>query len=406
MPHATEMGKAVYSVINSAGNPVEVPVHITDYKAAADSGLSLSQYLNRKVTDHDASRGTPFEQMMASANMFIRGDAAAGIHPPTMKEVLEGNVQLNAGTIIRPDGTNNNTPSGRLIYPEVILQLIEAELQTDKSDFINGYNAMVAQTQSVTSPKVEQPVIDTSAPRDAEMANQPISQLAEPPAIVTITVSDTTRRIPTKAVGIQISDEALQATTLDLVGIAMTHQAQAERIRMVEGDINSMVNGDVDLGETALSSVQAKSFDSSIAAISTLSQKAWIHYLRQEYQKRTITDILCDVDTALAIEGRTGKPTINTDDPNSPRIDVLFSVENLGLTAPRVLLLDTALIGANTVVGLDRRYAIRRMINVNATYSAIEQYVMRRATGFRVDYGEMSHKLFTDAWSKMTLTVA
>lgn len=405
MPKVTDLGKAVYSVINSAGNPVEVPVHITDYKAASDRGLSLSQYLNRKVTDYDSKRGTPFEQMMASANMFVRGDAANGIHPPTMKEVLEGSVDINAGTIVRPDGTNNNTPSGRLIYPEVILQLIESELRTDKSDFVNGYNSMVAQSISVTSPKVEQPILDTTAPQDAEYANQPISQLAEPPAIVTITVSDTTRRIPTKAVGIQISDEALQATTLDLVGLAMSHQAREERIRMIEGDINSMVNGDVDLGELALGSVQADSFDPLVVADGTISQIAWVKYLRTDYQKRTLTHLMCDVDTALAIEGRSGKPTINTDDPNSMRIDTLFSIENLGLTAPKVLLLDTDLIGANTIVGLDSQYAIRRVVNVNATYSAIEQYVMRRATGFRVDYGEMSHKLFTDAWSKMTLTV-
>jgi len=397
--------KAVYSVINSAGNAVEVPVQVSDYRAAADQGLSLSQYLNRKVSDIDASRGTAFEQMMASANLFVRSDATSGIMPPTMKEVLDGSVDLNVGTIIRPDGTGNSTPSGRLLYPEVVLQLIESELQEDRSDFVNGYNAMVAQTQTVTSPKIEQPVIDTSAPKDPEMANQPISQLAEPPAIVTITVSDTTRRIPTKAVGIQISDEALQATTLDLVGIAMTHQAREERIRMIEGDIGNMVNGDVDLGENALSSVTAQSFDAAVTSAGEISQKAWIKYLRQDYQKRTLTHLLCDIDTALAIESRTGKPTMFTDDPNSPRIDTLFSIENLGLTAPRVLLLDTGLIGANTVVGLDSSYAIRRVINVSASYSAIEQYVMRRATGFRVDYGEMSHKLFADAWSKMTLTV-
>jgi len=53
---------------------------------------------------------------------------------------------------------------------------------------------------------------------------------------------------------------------------------------------------------------------------------------------------------------------------------------------------------------LDSRYAIRRVINVSASYQAIEQYVMRRATSFRVDYGFIMHKLFSDAWQAMTLT--
>ena len=135
------------------------------------------------------------------------------------------------------------------------------------------------------------------------------------------------------------------------------------------------------------------------------SQKAWIHYLRDDYRTKSINALLMDIDTALAIEARSGKPTVNTDDPNSPRIDALFSIENLALPRPYILLMDTAFIGANTVVGLDTRYAIRRVTNVSAAYEAIEQWVMRRATAFRVDYGEMSKKLYTEAWKKMTLTV-
>lgn len=400
--------RSIYKVADPRGNMVEVPVSVTDYKAAAKAGLSLSQYINKRVmetTGCDLNRGTPFEQMMAQTGLFVSRDKSVGINPPTMQQVLDGSLEMNVGAITRNDGSNNNTPSGRLLFPEIVLQLIESQLHDDKSDFVQGYNSMVATTHNVTSPKVDQPLIDTTAPRDPENANQPISQLAEPPAMVTITLNEKSYRVPTKSIGLQISDEALQATTLDLVGIAMTHQAREERIRMLEGNITAMVNGDVDRGESALSSITAQSLDSTISAAGTMTQKAWIHYLRDMYRKMNITHIMCDIDTALALEGRTGKPTINTDDPRSPRIDSLFSIENLGLTPPKVLLVDTALIGANTVVGLDARYAIRRIVNVSASYSAIEQYVMRKATAFRVDYGEMSHKLFADAWRMMTLTV-
>lgn len=397
--------KSAYKVRLRNGESAAVPVTLDDYRVAGERGMSLSQHINTKVTDYDPKYGTPFEQMMAHAGLFINRDDRHAIKPPTMKQVLHGGYEINAGAITRNDGSSNNTPSGRLLFPEIVLQIIESELNEDKTDFVNGYNSMVAQTQSVTSPKVEQPKIDTSEPRKDDYQSQPISQLAEPPSMVSITVSDSTRKIPTKAIGLQISDEALAASTLDLVGLALTHQARQERIRLIEGNITAMINGDTDVGETALSSVTAQSFDGDISSAGTLTQAAWIKYLRANYQKMTITNIICDIDTALAIEGRTGKPTVQSDDPNSPRIDTLFSVENLGISAPRVLLLDTSLIGANTIVGLDRRYAIRRIVNVSAAYSAIQEYVLRRATAFRVDYGEMSHKLFSDAWSKMTLTV-
>ena len=48
---------------------------------------------------------------------------------------------------------------------------------------------------------------------------------------------------------------------------------------------------------------------------------------------------------------------------------------------------------------------LRRVINIAAAYSAIEQFVLRRATAFRVDYGEITHTLYPDAFKVMTLTV-
>ena len=392
--------QSTFSFVNDKSQRQEVKLDVTEYKAASAAGLTLSQYL-ATTYKADTRHGSTMEQFMASAGMFIRPDAATGLRPPTMRQVMEGGVEMMAGAITRNDGSNSNTPSGRLLFPEVILQIIASELTENKDDFINGYQSLIAQTQNVTSAKVDQPVIDVTAPEGSK--SQPISQLAEPAAMVTITVSDASYRIPTNSIGLSISDEALGATTLDLVGLAISSQAREQRVTDIEQHLSGMISGDVDRGETALSAITANSLDSTLAA-GQMSQKAWIHYLRDNYRKMTITNILCDIDTALLIEGRSGKPTINDDDPRTPRIDALFSIENMGLSAPRILLLDSAFIGANTVVGLDNRSAIRQTVNVNATYQAIEEYVMRRSTSFRFDYGATANKLYTDAWRMMTLT--
>ena len=39
------------------------------------------------------------------------------------------------------------------------------------------------------------------------------------------------------------------------------------------------------------------------------------------------------------------------------------------------------------------------------TAAAIEQFVMRRLTAFRVDYGETAYTLYKEAFSKRTMTV-
>jgi hypothetical protein len=341
--------------------------------------------------------------MMQSCGMYLANDMEVGIKAPSMKAVMDGSAKIMAGPLVRNDGTQRNTVSGRLLFPEVILELTAANLTENKDDFLAGYDKMIAINTSVTSPRVDQPQIDVTAPEGSR--SQAIGQLAEPAVMVKITLSEKSFAIPTKSIGLLIADQALQATTLDLVGLAMSAQARGERIYMVEEQLGGMMNGDADWGESALSSITAQSLDAGVTVAGNMSQKAWIHYLRDDYRKMSINWMMMDIDTALAIESRANKPTVNTDDPNSPRIDTLFSVENMALPTPRILLLDTAFIGANTVVGIDSRYAIRRTVNVSASYEAIEQWVMRRATAFRVDYGEMAKKLYTDAWKKMTLTV-
>jgi len=392
-----------FSFQGSDGNRSEVILSVSDYKAAADKGVSLAQHLELTygMKTDSVKYGTVLQQMMASAGMFLSSDKDTGLRPPSMADVLDGSIAFNMGAITRPE---TNTGAGaRLLFPEVVMQVIESELRTDYGDFLGTWNTMIAQTQTIAGPKFEQPVVNIKAPEGS--SNAPVGQLAEPEIMVGITTSDVSRKISTKAIGLMISDEATQATSLDLVNLIVGSQARQERINLVEGDIAAMVSGDVDRNETALASVKVNSFDASIVAAGVITHKAWIKYLRANYRKMNIDYIMCDIDTALAIEGRSGKPTYNTVDDSGSPVSMAYSISNLGIMEPKILLLDTSVIGANTMVGIDSRNAIRRVINASASYSAIEQFVLRKAQAMRFDYGELSHKLYTDGWSHATLTV-
>ena len=388
-----------FMIQDGSGHNQELALDCTVYKAAADESMSLPEYIRYK---YPTVAGTPdnFSNLMASAGLYLKD--ADGIRAPTMKAVMGGGMNFDLSGIVRDDGTGT-TPSSRLLFPAVVMESLRSELASNNSDYLGGYNSLIANTKSINGPKYEQPVINVTAPEGS--AAQPQAQLAEPACMVSITLADTSRRIPTKAIGLTISDEAAATSTLDLVQIAMTSQARAERVRVVDEQLGAMLNGSVDFGETALPSVTMQSFDPTITAAGQMTQTAWIKFLRANYTKMSVTDILMDIDTALVLEARSGKPIISSDDPNSPRIDATFAVSNLGIIRPNVLLLDSGIIGANTMVGLDNRYAIQRVINVAASYDAIEAYVLRRATSFRIDFGEIAHKLMSDAWTKATLTV-
>ena len=387
-----------------SGTPQSVDFHMQEYQAAESKGLTLTQYLTAEhgAKTDEAVHGSVIGQFMASAGMFLGSDQGTGLKSPTMHAVATG--QLMVGPITRNDGANSNTPSGRLLFPEIIMRTIESELRESNDDFLNGWESMIAQTDSISGSKFDQPIINVTAPEDS--ASNPIAQLAEPDAMVSITVSDVSKNIPTKSIGLLISDQAQTATTLDLVTLAMTAQARGERIRMVEGHIAAILSGSTDLGESALPSVTAQSFDAAIVAAGNMSHIALIKYLRAEYQKRSLNRLVCGIDTAIALEARSGKPTRDTvltkDGTSFP---TGMTVDNLLVNDPSILIVDDSVVGANTVLGLDSRFAIRRVINVQAQYSAIENFLMRRATGFRVDYGEVAHRLYDDAFSVVTLTV-
>jgi len=91
---------------------------------------------------------------------------------------------------------------------------------------------------------------------------------------------------------------------------------------------------------------------------------------------------------------------------DSSKIATPFSGMNLDLPIPKMVDFDSDVFGPNVLVGVDKRNAIQRFVNVSADYSAIEDYVMRRATSFRIDYGEMSTRLYDEAWDVANLTVA
>ena len=121
--------------------------------------------------------------------------------------------------------------------------------------------------------------------------------------------------------------------------------------------------------------------------------------------KRTIDYIVTDIDGALAIENRTGRPVVTADDPKSPRINTLMEVVNpLWPTQVKLFLTLDPAWPAGTLMGLDSNWAIRRARSLTADYQAIENYVMRRTVAMRFDFGETVGRMYDEAYDVLTLT--
>lgn len=390
---------------DKSGAIQQVDVTVEMYKAASEAGQSFEQYVN---STYQTAQGQPtaFQQFLASENIYIKSDTKRGIVSASIHDMLQGTgpCAQQAGTVLK-----EGIPASRILFPAALMSAMENKLQVDRETTPNAFEQLVAVDDSINSDRYERPILDFSRPEQAR--SQGISQLALPDTMLTITASDTTRKIPTFSLGMEISDQAKAASTLDLVGLALARQAATERNETAQNYISSLLNGDADVDMASLASISGKvrkavSFDASISQAGVLTHKAWIKWLALNSTKRRITNVVTDLDTAMAIENRVGKPVITGDNPNSPRIDAIPTIMNPSWDFnTKIFITQDPNWPAGTIMGLDQRYGIHRVKSLTASYEAVEALVMRRSTMMRFDHGEIVYRLFDEAFEVLTLTL-
>lgn len=412
------MAVAKFKYINRAGEVKEGQLCLEDYRIAPDHGMSVAQLINNRYPDADVQRyGTAFEQGMQSVGIYTKPDPEHGVTVSKVKDILDGNTLqrrmagegLSSGGGIVAPSTQGTTPASRVFFPEVVLQLMNAVLQEDYSLEQRIWASMIGSRESIPTEMFTQPLINVTAPKNEDSA--PISQNSLPKTMVSITTSQYARSILTNSVGLQISDQAVQHASLDLIGTIFAQQAQGETLRNMWADISRVVSGNVDAGESALSAVAFTTYDAAAAA-GTVTQKGWLKFLYDASRAVSIDSIICDLDTYLAIQNRVGRPVIF--DPNTTGsnvgslgtygLNVEPNLLNISIGVPNVMIVPTSVIGANQILGFDSRTALREVTNVSAAYSATEKMVLQRSNFFRIDWGKMTYRLFDSAFRLTDIT--
>lgn len=393
--------------INARGDVQQLDLQVGMYREAAARGMSLQQYINITYPTNAEKYGTTFAQLMEAEGIFLKADRSLGIRPSTMMEIIHGKDAMSAGIV-----TKEAAPASRILFPAVIMGAIEDKLLSNLDMTASAFEKMIAVDESINGDKYEYPVLNFTKAEQGR--SQGIAQLAQPASMMLITASDKSFKIPRFSLGLEISDDALKITTIDFLALSLARQAAVERNERVHGYILALLNGDLDNGDSqslsSLGYVQNSTFFDATVGAGTLSQKAWMKYLMYKGTQRTITHIITDVDTALKIEGRTGKPEVMKDDSKTHRFDTQFQVMNpTWAKNPELFLIDTtagtpgAAWPANTLLGLDKNWAIRRVRNLFADYQAIEAYVLRRSTAMRFDYAEHVNRLYPEAFGGMVV---
>lgn len=400
------------SIIQDSTGSHEIGLRVEDYKAAAELNLTLPQYLGQKYGQgvDDSKHGSVFTQILGNAGMFTKHNHKLGISPPTMADILNGTVEVNmGGTISRPDGQAALTPSGRLLFPALILEMVESELRTDNNAYAAVFNRMVASTVSTNTPRYDQPIINITGPQGSKSQN--IAQGAEPQRMIGISLSEKSYRMPVNSIGLSITDEAQRASTLDLVSIIVREQALQERADQIDIDIGNIVTGNIDAGpdgDGALSSIDFKAVYDGAAASQAFTQKGWVKLLRNDWKVMNIDWVIGNIDAYLALEARANRPVVQNDFTMNAGLNSMEAAANPGIPDNvNFFIIDdeTILGGVDRILCLDSSKAIRKVVYVGAQYQAIQDFVMRRTTEMRFDWSERHERLgFDNAFKLVDFT--
>lgn len=385
--------------IDSQGSTQQLEVNLDIIRASKEAGQSVRDYVNATYDTDAEKHGDVFSQLCASEGIVLIPQKKYGMKASSLDAVLNGRPVLEAGAIVR-----NPSNQGRVLLMPAIGALVEDRLVSDLNMNADEFDRIIAQDDTIADEWLLWPEINYAGPEAAR--SQVTSQLAKPATMMTVTTSEKSVRIPTYSLGIEWSEQATKYVNLDLLSLAIARQVAVERNDRANQNLLNLLNGDADMGQASLSSLgkvtTALSLDS--AATSGITQKAWMLWMYQNSRKRRINYLVTDIAGAMAIEARAGKPVITGDNPNSPRIDANVHVSNpTWMSELPVFIVDPS-VGwpAKSILGLDTRYAIHRVSSVNAAYSAQEDFVLRRGSAMRFDFGTACRRLFNDAYDVLT----
>lgn len=384
---------------NGGVDQVEIDLALVADAKASGAKHPLAHLDNTVAT----AEGLPTARQQVYAQM--------GLHRRDIKlgEAMDATVYATQMGLTGPT-TADGSITGRLVTQAFLFDAIEGTLRSNDYGILGIFNSRAAQVDSIAATKFDRPIFNLK--RAEGPRSRAIAQLAEPARMLTLTVSDNSYKIPGTSIGIEYSDQFAQSTTLPILTMSINRQAEEEAMERVEDYLLSFLNGDTDIGMAALASVSgavknAKTdFDTALTTAGTLSQKAWVNWLFAGSRYRQIDTIITDMAGALAIEQRSGRPTVQTDNATSKRIDVGMDI--LNPTWPdevKIVISQDPSWPTNTIVGFDSRYGYHVVNSTVLAYEGMEQFAIRRSTKMRFDQGSVAYRLYDQAWSVLTLTV-
>ncbi len=395
--------------VDIAGATQQVPAEALGpqiYEDAQRNNRTVAHHVNLMFKNADIKVGSAFQQLCASAGLTLHGkDNPFGVRPATIADILDGKSGFDA-SVNTQDRASPYGSASRTLFPAAIIEMMEDVMQPDRKTDETVFADLVAITVPIAGDHFDQPILSYANAGGANAGTngakaQRIAQLAQAPTILTLTTSERSRKIPTYGIGLEMSVQAMRATTIDLLALTVNRFTEIERDARVYTYLSNIFAGDLDNNVAAVSAVTSNSLDST-ATGGALTHKACLKFLVRNRKKRKITHLCGDINAYLAWEGRSGRPGTANYDPTLARIDPQAVMVNQGFgNDVKWFLTDLATDGgpvpANTVWAIDASKGIMMVTNTEADFRATEQFILRRSEAIAWHWAAEAYRLFGDS---------
>jgi len=394
----------------ATGGRQEIPddkIHAHLYSEAATARVTVPQLINRMFPDADRAYGSAFEQICASNGLQLSTQKdyfGTGTGSVSLHDIFEGKAGVQAATNVGRK-TDPFGVQSRSLFPAFVIQAIEDSIQPDRVTDYANVQAMAAMTVPIIGSTFTQPVLSYQNAGGANTGafgagESRFVQGANVPVVLFLGTSDRYKKIPTYGIGVEMTDDAVKNTTLDLFTLTISRFMQIEKDKRAYRYLTNLFAGDLDMNIGAVSAVTSNSLDSN-ATGGVMTHKAWLKFLARNRKKRRITHVIADLDSYLKIESRTGRPGTNNYDPTLARIDPQLLPGNPTFGGDvQWVIVDAATDGgpvpANTVWALDKAQAFMFLKNTEADYQASEAFALKRTTTAVWHWSEEVARLYSD----------
>jgi hypothetical protein len=403
-----------FPIVDAKGDTHEVDFGLHTYKAAAKANMNVTQFMSDMVGTNaplrvkgqapkNMTEMSPMEQMINYVGIHTRPNPVTGARASTMDELMATDPLTTSDQGVIPGIAR------RLLAPEIILQIANINLIENPDELMAAWDRAISSTTSVNGKQVGQPLMNEVNANSAGLVSPShIGQLQMPDMMITYTLGDRQWNIPTRSVGLMFSKEVLQHETLDRVGLTMAQNFRAFAINRYYEDLATIINGDSSTGVAPVSFANISTLQSGFTfnAANKMTNRAWVKWMLQDVTKFRKNIVLGSADAYLDYIERQGVPVVTSDvSSDSNRMPGPASVIAMGIPSPLFIPLPPSVIGADRLIGFERERGLRKLQNISADYSAVEELVLRGGVGMRFDTGVMLVKDNPGVFSGLTIGV-